>query len=77
MIAKVFSRHSLKDDTDLLDIAYWNSKTPVERWNAVQFLREQFYGKNDRVERVINMRKLHQTQEEALPVDEFHRKYPY
>lgn len=40
MMAKVFSKHSLKEDTDLLDI------------------------------------KLHQNPEEALPVEEFHRKYP-
>lgn len=76
MMAKVFSKHSLKEDTDLLDIAYWNGKTPQERWNAVQALREQFYGPGDRVERVISIRKLHQNPEEALPVEEFHRKYP-
>lgn len=76
MIAKVFSKHSLKEDTDLLDIAYWNGKSPKDRWNAVQSLREQFYGPCDRIERVINMRKLHQSSDEALPVEEFHRKYP-
>jgi len=76
MIVKVFSKHSLKEDTDLMDIAYWNGKTPKERWSAVQSLREQFYGRNERVERVISMRKLRQSPEDALPLDEFRRKYP-
>ena len=76
MIVKVLRKNSLKDDTDALDAAYWATKTPEERWQAVQYLREQFYGKNDRVERVLKVRKLGQSPEEALSLEEFHRKYP-
>lgn len=75
MIAKVVTRHSLKDDTDYEDLLYWEGVSPVDRWNAVEMLREQFYGKQEHIERVAKMRKLGQTPEEALPIDEFHRKY--
>jgi len=74
MIAKVVSKHSLHTDSDREDILYWNTKTPEERWQAVQYLREQFYGKNDKVERIIRLRKLHQEPSQALPVAEFHKQ---
>lgn len=77
MIEKVVSKHSLHEDSELRDLQYWDTKTPEERWQAVQYLREQFYGKNDKVERVIHMRKLGQDPSEALTVEEFHKKYPY
>ena len=75
MIVKVFTKHSLKEDTDCEDLIYWEGISSENRWNTVQKLREQFYGKQERVERIIKIRKLDQMPEDALPADEFHHRY--
>ena len=75
MIAKVFTKYALKENTDCEELIYWEGISPENRWHTVQELREQFYGKQERVERIIKMRKLEQIPEDALPVDEFHQRY--
>jgi len=37
------------------DIAYWLSKTPSERLEAVEILRRQYYGNSDRLQRVVTV----------------------
>lgn len=65
MIDKVVFKHPLTEDTVDRELAYWATRSPEERWNAVQKLREQFYGRNDTVERVITIRKLPRFSEET------------
>ncbi len=37
------------------DLAYWLSKTPAERLEAVEILRRQYYGNSDRLQRVVKV----------------------
>ncbi len=44
MIEKVVRKQSLQDSYNNDDLAYWLSKTPEERIEAVEYLRRQYYG---------------------------------
>lgn len=44
MIEKVVGKKKLHDAASGEERAYWLSRTPVERVNAVEFLRKQYYG---------------------------------
>jgi len=44
MIEKVVRKQSLQDSYNNDDLAFWLSKTPEERIEAVEYLRRQYYG---------------------------------
>ena len=51
-LKKVVNIVNLKEATSAKrDLAYWLSKTPGERVSAVDFLRRQYYGTSDRLQR--------------------------
>jgi hypothetical protein len=52
MIKKVVKRKSLHESSAKDDLAYWLSKTPEERIEAVEFLRKQYYEGTPRLQRV-------------------------
>ncbi len=55
----VFSVGSLGDDPG--DRAYWMAKTPEERWEAIELLRQIFYGYDpatERLQRVLRIVEL-------------------
>ncbi len=52
---------SLKDNDKMNDREYWMSKSPEERWEALELLRQRFYQYDpiaDRLQRVIEVVKL-------------------
>lgn len=52
----VISVVNLTDEPD--DLEYWLSKTPLERWEAAEYIRQMIYGYDPstaRVERVIEV----------------------
>ena len=53
MIKKVIKILDLKDKGD--DLAYWLSKSPQERIEAVEILRKQFNGTAKRLQRIIKV----------------------
>ena len=60
MIMKIVRKKDLHDSTlDKSDIEFWLSKTPVERLNAVEFLRKQLYAEYpERLQRVYKITEL-------------------
>jgi len=59
MIKKVARKISLTDnDNTQQDLEYWLSRPPTERVAAVDFLREQYYGKTERIKKVVRIVKL-------------------
>jgi hypothetical protein len=49
----------LENETSVSDLKYWMKKTPEERLDTVEFLREQFYAiqgyrKIPRIKKVVN-----------------------
>ena len=52
MIERVVTKRNLRDPRlSEYDLAYWLSKTPGERVAAVDYLRRQFYGDSERLQR--------------------------
>lgn len=49
---KAFSVVSLNDNENNDDVAYWLSKTPQERIQAVEYLRQLMYGYDPATERL-------------------------
>lgn len=56
MIKKVVKILDLNDkDKNLDDLKYWLSKPPEERIAAVEYLRRQFHGSSERLQRVARI----------------------
>jgi hypothetical protein len=56
MIAKVVKVRELNDNALILDdLKYWLSKSPEERVEAVDYLRKQFHGNSERLQRVVRV----------------------
>jgi hypothetical protein len=55
MIEKVISIRKIDESTILEDLEYWLNRTPEERISAVEFLRRQYYGSSDRLQRVCRI----------------------
>ena len=56
MIAKVVKVKNLIDKDQILDdLKYWLSKSPEERVEAVDYLRNQFHGSSERLQRVVRV----------------------
>lgn len=52
MIKKVVTKRNLKDFSSIKeDLAYWRSRPPEERVAAVDYLRGQFHGSTNRLQR--------------------------
>ena len=52
MIQKVINKRDLRDFSSIKeDLIYWLSKTPEERVAAVDYLRKQYYGSTERLQR--------------------------
>jgi len=55
--------HVKMDDEDMLDVAFWLTKTPTERLAEVFRLRKNYYAGMggqfpEKIEKVVNKRKL-------------------
>lgn len=58
MIEKVMNIINLKDKGSVsTDLNYWLSKSPEERVAAVDYLRRQFHGSTERLQRVARVIK--------------------
>ena len=56
MIAKVVKKYRLGDDQERLDtLRYWLSRPPAERISAVETLRRQLHGTEQRLQRVAQV----------------------
>jgi hypothetical protein len=61
MVERVVTKHNIKGfDSVKEDLAYWLSKTPEERVEAVEYLRRQLHGSSERLQRTA--RVIQQTQ---------------
>jgi hypothetical protein len=54
-IVKILSQEENNRQLIFDDLNYWLSKKPVERLNAVEFLRKQQYGTLPRFQRVVRI----------------------
>jgi len=53
MIKKVIKIKNLNDKDSIIgDLKYWLSKPPEKRVEAIDYLRKQFYGSSERLQRV-------------------------
>ena len=58
MISKVVKKMNMeKDDSIKEDLKYWLKRDPNERILAVEYLRRQFHGNSDRLQRVARITK--------------------
>lgn len=58
MIQKVVNKRSLHDFSSIKeDLIYWLSKTPEERVAAVDYLRRQYHGSTERLQRFARVIK--------------------
>ena len=58
MIKKIVRKGKLQDlDSAKEDLEYWLSRPPEERIAAVEFLRRQWYGNTERLQRVVRVIK--------------------
>ena len=56
MIKKVVTIKDINDKQMVLDdLNYWLSKLPEERVEAVEYLRRQFHGSSERLQRVARV----------------------
>jgi len=56
MIDKIVKKFDLKkDDSIKEDLKYWLEKDPNERVSAVEYLRRQFHGNSDRLQRIARV----------------------
>ena len=54
MIKKVVHKKNLSDPQSAKqDLLYWLSQPPEERIAAVEYLRRQYYGNSERLQRVV------------------------
>jgi hypothetical protein len=52
MIRKVVNKRDLRSFSSIKeDLSYWLSKTPEERVAAVDYLRKQYHGSTERLQR--------------------------
>ena len=52
MIQKVVNKCDLRDFSSIKDdLIYWLNKTPEERITAVDYLRKQYHGSTERLQR--------------------------
>ena len=52
MIQKVVNKRSLRNFSSIKeDLSYWLGKTPEERVAAVDYLRKQYHGSTERLQR--------------------------
>ena len=67
MIEKVVKILDLKKDSSIKeDLIYWLSKTPEERIAAIEFLRRQYHGSSERLQRVDRVIQRPQGREKDL-----------
>jgi hypothetical protein len=58
MIRKVVNKHNLCDFSSIKeDLSYWLSKTPEERVSTVDYLRKQYHGSTERLQRSVRVIK--------------------
>jgi hypothetical protein len=58
MIRKVINRRDLRNFSSIKeDLSYWLSKTPEERVAAVDYLRKQYHGSTERLQRSVRVIK--------------------
>jgi hypothetical protein len=58
MIQKVINRRDLHDLSPIKeDLIYWLRKTPEERVSAVDYLRKQYHGSTERLQRSVRVIK--------------------
>jgi hypothetical protein len=56
MITKVVRKSSLHDfQSDRINLAYWLSRPVEERLATVDYLRKQYYGSTERLQRVARV----------------------
>lgn len=56
MVEKVVKKMNLKEDNSIKeDLKYWLEKDPEERISAVEYLRRQYHGNSDRLQRVVRV----------------------
>jgi hypothetical protein len=56
MIKKVINIKKLNDKNMISDdLRYWLSKSPEERVAAVEYLRKQYHGSSERLQRVVRI----------------------
>jgi hypothetical protein len=56
MISKVVRKMDMKEDDSIKeDLKYWLEKDPNERISAVEYLRRQFHGNSDRLQRIARV----------------------
>ena len=56
MIQKIVTKLTLKEASSTKqDLAYWLSKTPEERVEALEYLRRQFHGNRARLQRTARV----------------------
>jgi hypothetical protein len=55
---KVVARKKLGENSYREDREYWLSKTPEERFSAIEMLRRQMNGNPGRLQRVVRITKL-------------------
>lgn len=59
MIQKAVHKTSLKHHDEIRqNLGYWLSRPPEERVAAVDYLRKQFYGNTERLQRVARVVQL-------------------
>jgi len=62
MIEKTITKGSLSDPLlSEADLAYWLDCSPEERLAAVDYLRRQWHGNTDRLQRTVRVIKLAQS----------------
>jgi hypothetical protein len=52
MIQKVIKKRKVNESSSSDDLKYWLSRTIEERISTVEFLRRQYYGSSERLQRV-------------------------
>ena len=57
LIEKIVAKSVSEHKSDRPDLAYWLSKTPAERVEAVEILRKQFDGSSKGLQRTIRIIK--------------------
>jgi hypothetical protein len=58
MIRKVVNKRDLRNFSSIKeDLSYWLSKTPEERVEAVDYLRKQYHGSTERLQRSVRVIK--------------------
>ncbi len=58
MMQKVVNKRNLRDFSSIKeDLIYWLNKTPEERVAAVDYLRKQYHGSTERLQRSVRVIK--------------------